>query len=33
VTQQTATFWGVRTHGWGRWFPHSNSGEIFVQCT
>jgi len=30
VTQQTATFWGVGTQGWGLWPPNSNSGEIFT---
>jgi len=33
VTQQTTTFWGVWTKGWGLWPPNLNSGEIFVQHT
>jgi len=33
MTQQTATFWGAWTRGWGLWPPNSNLGKIFVQCT
>ena len=33
VTQQTATFLGVWTEGWGLLTPNSNSGKIFAQCT